>query len=233
MTVCGGWSIIKHETTGSRAITLWCRAWSCPDCAPYRLAALKKMATDGQPTTFLTLTVNPATGESVDDRARALVDAMRIMIKRARRKFTKAPIEYLAVFEETKKGEPHLHMLMRAPFVPQKWISAVMDELIRAPVVDIRQVKSQRLVARYIAKYVAKGPKAFHALKRYWSTRGYDLDGKRRSEVDRERHSQWWPVQEPLFIVAEGWQALRRIVEWVSANEIFSGHGEAWRAPDG
>ncbi len=233
MSVCGGWSIVKHETHGSRAITLWCRAWSCPDCMPFRLAALKRMATNGHPTTFLTLTVNPATGQSVDDRARKLVDAMRLMIKRARRKFKKSPIEYMAVFEETKRGEPHLHMLMRAPFVPQKWISETMDELISAPIVDIRQVKSARSVAKYVAKYVAKGPKAFAQLKRYWATKGYDQERRERDEVERERLSQWWPVQEPLFIVAEGWRVLRRVVEWVTPHEIFSGNGEGWRIPDG
>lgn len=233
MTVCGGWSIVKHDSNGTRAITLWCRSWQCADCMPFRLAALKRMATNGNPSTFLTLTVNPATGQSVEDRAQKLVDAMRTMIKRARRKFRKAPIEYLAVFEETKKGEPHLHMLMRAPYVPQRWISEVMNELISAPIVDIRKVHNQRLVAKYVAKYVAKGPKSFGQLKRYWSTKGYDQEQREADEVRRERASSWHPVQEPLFIVAEGWRTFGRLVEWVSAHEIFSGIGPAWRAPDG
>ncbi len=100
-------------------------------------------------------------------RARAS-DALKILIKRARRKFTKSPIEYLAVFEETKKGEPHLHILMRAPFIPQRWLSETMDELINAPIVDIRKVGAAKNAARYVAKYVGKGPKPFAALKRYW-----------------------------------------------------------------
>ena len=139
MSVCGGWSLVKHEQTGARAITLWCRSWQCADCMPFRLAGLKRMATDGKPTTFLTLTVNPAIGQSPEHRAQELSDAMKILFKRMRRKFTKSPIEYMAVFEETKKGEPHLHMLLRAPFVPQKWISETMAELIASPIVDIRQ----------------------------------------------------------------------------------------------
>lgn len=229
MTVCGGWSLCKHDMTGSRAITLWCRSWSCTDCMPHRLAALKRFARNGRPTTFLTLTVNPATGQSAEHRARELVEAMRIMLKRARRKFQKSEIEYLAVFEETKRGEPHLHMLMRAPFVPQKWISATMDELIAAPIVDIRRVTSARLAAQYVAKYVAKGPKAFGSLKRYWSTPKYDLSRVEADQRDAERGSGWRAIREPLFIIAEQWLGLRRRVEWVTPHEIFSGHGPPWR----
>lgn len=229
MTVCGGWSLVRHDASGTRAITLWCRAWSCSDCMPHRLAGLKRLARDGQPTTFLTLTVNPATGQSPEGRARELVDAMRIMLKRAKRKFRKSEIEYLAVFEETKKGEPHLHMLMRAPFVPQKWISATMDELIAAPIVDIRRVTSARLAAQYVAKYVAKGPKSFGSLKRYWATPKYDLTAPEARVVDAERGTGWWVVKEPLFIIAEQWLGLRRVVEWVTQNEIFTGTGTAWR----
>lgn len=229
MSVCGGWSLAAHTSSGTKAITLWCRSWSCVDCMPFRLAGLKKQASDGQPTTFLTLTVNPARGQSPEHRARELVDAMKLLFKRAARKFQKSRIEYMAVFEETKRGEPHLHMLMRAPFIPQKWISDTMNELIQAPIVDIRRVNSVRAAAQYVAKYVSKGPKGFGSLKRYWATPGYDLSGKRKRERDIERDQNWWVIQEPLFILAQSWQSLGRIVVWVTENEVFSGHGDHWR----
>ena len=231
MSVCGGWSIEKTDGSGTRAITLWCRSWSCVDCMPYRLAGLKRQAANGNPTTFLTLTVNPARGQSPEHRARELVDAMKLMLKRAGRKFTKLKIEYMAVFEETKKGEPHLHMLMRAPFVPQKWISHTMAELIQAPIVDIRRVNSVRAAAQYVAKYVSKGPKGFGSLKRYWATPKYDQSGREKLERDNERHGQWWVIKDPLFVVAEHWQSVYRVVEWITENEIFSGIGPRWRAP--
>ncbi len=158
MTVCGGWSLVKHDVTGTKAITLWCRSWTCADCAPFRVADMKRQAVDGQPTSFITLTVNPRVGQSRDERAQELSDAWKIVVKRARRKFTKAPLEYFAVFEETKKGEPHLHILARCPFIPQRWLSAAMDELISAPIVDIRRVGRVANAARYVAKYVARWP---------------------------------------------------------------------------
>lgn len=220
MTVCGGWSLVKLELHVAKAITLWCRSWTCPDCAPFRIGGLKKMAVNGQPTTFLTLTVNPAHGQSPDHRAQELSDALKIMIKRARRKFTKAPIEYLAVFEETKKGEPHLHILMRAPFIPQKWLSDTMKELIDAPVVDIRAVGKAINAARYVAKYVGKGPKPFAAMKRYWSTKGYDLTEKKTPATQDEFGSGWRCWKEPLCCLPNILFPWGVAVQWFGDHEI-------------
>jgi hypothetical protein len=189
---------------------------------PYRLADLKRTARNGKPTTFLTLTVNPARGQSPTDRARELVDAMRVMFKRASRKFRKMKLEYLAVFEETKKGEPHLHILLRAPFIPQRWISEQMAELIAAPIVDIRRVTNANLAARYVAKYVAKGPKSFGSLKRYWATPGYDLDKPTKEERAAQRSQHWWVLDTPLFILAQQWWATGLEVLWISDNEVIT-----------
>jgi hypothetical protein len=189
---------------------------------PYRLSDLKRTARNGQPTTFLTLTVNPARGQSPEGRARELVEAMRTMFKRAGRKFRKQKLEYLAVFEETKKGEPHLHVLMRAPFIPQRWISEQMDELIAAPIVDIRRVTNANLAARYVAKYVAKGPKSFGSLKRYWSTPGYDLDKPTKEQRAQQKAQHWWVIDTPLWLLAEQWATFGRVVLWINDNEIIA-----------
>lgn len=191
MSLCGGWSIIRvRPGLYTEAITLFCRSWLCPDCAPRRVAALKRSAVEGHPTTFMTLTVNPATGETPAVRAQALSDAFKVLIKRARRKFTKSEIEYLCVFEETKRGEPHLHILLRAPFIPQRWLSQTMDELISAPVVDIRRVGRARNAATYLAKYIGKGPKPFSNLKRYWFSKNF------LPKEAKQKHEDQWSVHK-------------------------------------
>lgn len=188
---------------------------------PHRVKGLKKLAADGRPTTFVTLTVNPTHGETPTERARQLSDAMKIMIKRARRKFTKQRIEYLAVFEETKRGEPHLHMLMRAPFVPQRWLSDQMKELIDAPIVDIRHVFSKKHAANYVAKYVGKGPKAFGTLKRYWTSQGYVETVKGHDRVKDEFGSPWYVVHRPLFLMAQDYTDAGFIVTRQSDNRLW------------
>lgn len=222
MTVCGGWSLVQHSPEGTTAITLWCRSWTCPDCWKYRAAALKRMGTDGQPTTFITLTVNPAHGQSPEQRAQELSDAWKIVVKRARRKFTKAPLEYLAIFEETKRGEPHLHILCRAPYIPQRWLSNQMAALIEAPIVDIRRVKNNREAARYVAKYVGKGPKPFAALKRYWSSKNYDLQREVKRAASNKGGSTWRVWEEPLVAILDIWRSYWRPGVWISDTEIFS-----------
>lgn len=224
MTVCGGWSLWRADETGTRAITLWCRSWTCADCAPYRVGALKRDAVDGAPTTFITLTVNPLEGQSPTERAQQLSDAWKIVVKRARRKFQKAPLEYLAVFEETKKGEPHLHILCRAPYIPQRWLSDQMNELIKAPIVDIRAVGKVANAARYVAKYVGKGPKAFATMKRYWSSKGYLPEREKRPTKDGEAAFAWRVWQEPLFYIHEVLSQWGRKATWISDNEIWLEH---------
>jgi hypothetical protein len=180
------------------------------------------MATDGQPTTFITLTVNPRSGQSPTERAQELSDAWKVVVKRARRKWTKAPLEYLAVFEETKKGEPHLHILARAPYIPQRWLSEAMDELISAPIVDIRAVGKVANAARYVAKYVGKGPKAFASMKRYWSSRGYDVVTEKKSKDFVKPESGWRVWKEPLCVLMDIFRASWLAPEWISETEIFA-----------
>lgn len=83
-------------------------------------------------------------------------------------------LPFIAFFEATQDGWPHLHILLRAKWIDQKWLSAQADELISAPIVDVRRVKSSRGVARYVTKYVTKSLKRWGKLKRYYSSRDYD-----------------------------------------------------------
>lgn len=222
MSLCQGWSLVRTESVRTKAITLYCRSWLCPDCMPKRLRQLKRFAAGGNPSTFMTLTVSPRTGETIELRARALADGLKLLIKRARRKWTKGEIEYMAIFEETKKGEPHLHILMRAPFIPQRWLSQQMDELIAAPIVDIRRVASAKHAAAYVAKYVAKGPKAFGSLKRYWSSQGYNRAAARKRAEEFHEFASWIVEKRPLWTIRAMWELMGWQVIADDANCIMT-----------
>jgi hypothetical protein len=214
MALCGAWSLVAFRHGGTQAHTLWCRSWICSDCEPFRRAALKAFARSGSPKTFLTLTVNPTISSSPANRAALLVDAFRILIRRARAKFTKSPIEYFAVFEATKAGEPHLHVLMRAPYLPQKWISETMRELIDAPIVDIRFIDNVGRAAFYVAKYVGKRPGKFGTMKRYWHSKGYAPGETCPRDKDEIPLVHWAVVKRPLWLIASDLVALGFTVEW-------------------
>lgn len=163
---------------------LYCKRWTCDTCNPRNHRALRAKCFDGQPNTFLTLTANPAWGHSPAHRAQRLVQAWRYIRQRWERHHDGQKIAFIAVFERTRLGEPHLHILFRGPFIPQRWIAARMRELARAPVCDIRKVRSARQLAFYLSKYLSKGTHAFAKCKRFWRSHDYRMSPREREAAN-------------------------------------------------
>jgi hypothetical protein len=138
----------------------------------------------------LTAKIRPA-------RAEAIVRA--ITAKTPQRGCDKLP--YMAFLEATAAGEPHLHILLRCPFIPQDWIAEQMAALIGSPICDIRQIGSTRAAVTYVTKYVTKAPAQFGNTKRYWISRGWEINQgdppdeaprlRRAVSVRRIRYSDW------------------------------------------
>jgi len=173
VTLCRESSLVNHTATKTTAICLKCKSWTCEHCAPERRRQLMAQASAGNPNRFITLTSNPRSGETAQEALKTLSHAWNVIVKKLRRAHPKRRSEYLAVVEATKRGMPHLHILYRGPFVPQRVLSHWMAELAQAPIVDIRRVKNQREAVRYVAKYITKKPAQFGASKRYWKSRAY------------------------------------------------------------
>jgi len=205
--LCSESALVNPGRYAFRAVTLKCRSWGCPICQPDRQRQLVALAKSGKPTTFITLTVNPATGFSPASRARALVQAWRTVVKRACQKYGYPNIPYLCVFEATKNGEPHLHILCRVKWLGQPWLSDQMKALIRAPIVHIRQVKSTGQIASYISKYIGKEPHRFASCKRYWRTQSWELPPE-----DCEPEMTLW--SDRWYVVNRSVKELQRL--WVS-----------------
>lgn len=166
-------TIVKQKAGKLTVLRLRCKSWNCADCCKIRRRKLVAEAMEGKPTRFITLTVNPNWFDSPEDRASRLVKAWRLVRRRFLALRPTHTLEFLAVFELTKKGEPHLHIVARGSFIPQKWLSKQMDKEIGAPVVDVRSVKGGREVARYVSKYVSKRNIKIGSLKRYWRSIKY------------------------------------------------------------
>lgn len=180
-------TIIKIQAGKLRAIKLSCRSWSCEKCRGDRAKGLIMEVREGKPQRFITLTVNPLWFETPEERARKLVAAWRLIRRRFLAERPNAVVEFMAVFERTKAGEPHLHIAQRGSFMPQKWLSNQMAELLGAKVVDIRYIRDQKRVALYVAKYIGKEPFQFGSLKRYWRSKNYLAMSK--AEARRIRNS--------------------------------------------
>jgi len=150
---------------------VWCGSWHCEECAEHKRAKLIAEAILGQPTTFLTLTTNPNIEPDPDRASDMLLDAWQRWLRQTRHNRPGDDIQALKVWEATKNGMPHLHVLLRAPYLDQREISAFMAAQIGAPIVDIRAVTSASQVAGYVAKYIGKAPSQFANHHRHDRTR--------------------------------------------------------------
>lgn len=84
-----------------------------------------------------------------------------------------AALPYFAVVEKHKSGRPHLHILLRCEFIPQRWISGEMARRAQSPICDIRKVANTKVAASYVAKYIGKAPAKFGNSRAYWYTRNW------------------------------------------------------------
>lgn len=221
VTICREWSLVNDSPQETVGIQLKCRTWACEHCAPDRRKQLMGQAASGHPTRFITLTANPHEKENPEDRLKGLSHAWRLIILRLRRLHPGMSIQYLAIVEETKRGEPHLHILFRGPFIPQRLLSGWMDELEHAPIVDIRKIKNPREVISYVAKYVTKAPAQFGTSKRYWQSADYQETDPENPFVQPEVHGKWLPDWRSLdqiygqFVLA-GYSGITKSPERVS-----------------
>jgi hypothetical protein len=196
--LCTEYTVVNIDADTIVAQPLYCKCWHCDTCAPRRKSQLTAQAHAGKPDTFITLTVNPYMYHSPDERAKNLAHAWQKAVKRIKRKYRLKSLPFIAVFEKTKRGEPHLHILCRSKWIDQKWLSDTMREFINAPVVDIRRVKDRSTAAKYITKYLAKDPEKFKGTKRYWQTRDYQIVDDPEAKEDPVPGGRW-EIREMVF----------------------------------
>lgn len=204
--ICGEHTLCRHEAQHSTLSRLFCRRWSCDECMPKNLYRLRKLAAAGHPDKFITLTSRKSTRCTPDEAARELVHAWRMVVQKMRRLGMTERLPFLTVFEETKQGWPHLHILARAPFIPHWWLSQQLSEMIDSPNVWITAVRSKRQASRYVAKYVSKGPGRFAGCKRYWRTQNWCVD-EDPTKTPKLPGVSYGVVREPLEVVQRTYQS--------------------------
>lgn len=211
---CSSKTIAIQHGNKARAFPLRCRAWTCPECAPRRRRQLIADAMAGTPNRFVTLTVNPHCFDSPAERGARLAAAWRAYVKHWRRLRPSQELHYIVVLELTKRGEPHLHIMVRGGRIPQAELSKFMNEAIGAPVVDVRMVREQQQVAQYVAKYISKRPIRLGNLKRYWRSLGYFTDAVKAERRMKKERNAIWIIDEPLAeYVARLWRVGKIVMQ--------------------
>lgn len=189
---CGSKTIATRTGNTAHAYPLRCKRWSCQTCGPRRRKKLICEALEGQPNRFVTLTVNPSWYNSPEERGQKLVEAWRDFVREWRRLKKGTELQYLAVVELTKLGEPHIHLVCRSSRISQADLSNWMAKRMGAPVVDVRLVKGQREVAKYVSKYISKRPIQLGNLKRYWRSQKYlPMTAKEKKALRKQAEAVW------------------------------------------
>lgn len=177
-------------------------------------------AANGWPNKFITLTSRRRPEQmTVHEAARELVHAWRMVVQRAKREGIFKDIQYIAVFELTDKGWPHLHICARSEFLPQAWLSKRMAEYADSPIVHIRKVDSRKRAAWYIGKYTSKAPEKFEGCKRYWRTLSYDLTGETKEKPLHDR-TKGFIAEDCIHGFAYGFTVHGYAVEWDSEHSF-------------
>jgi hypothetical protein len=197
-----------------------------------RRRELIRLGLSGNPDTFITLTVNPDRFAGPDERAQRLKDAWSAVRRKACKVYGYTAIPFLAVFEKTKRGEPHLHILARCEWIDQAWLSEQMNTRIGAPIVDIRRINSRKKAAGYVAKYAGKNPERFQGTKRYWRSQDWEVSPHPEAEDEDQPKGDWYIVPERFgnylaMVTAQG-----MTYEWRRHGVIIYEDGwSPWHAP--
>jgi len=170
---------------------------------------------------FLTLTHRADDTTSRAQKAQALAHAFGLLRRRIKREFGIEKLPFLAVFEAHLSGVPHLHVLLRCRYIPQRWLSDTMRKLLGSPIVDVRRIKNTRGMVSYVAKYLGKAPHKYENVKRYWRSLDYEVPEERYIKPPRDPHVEW--ERSPFRPSTLAWVAQEqgKRVEWQGEKLII------------
>lgn len=201
-----------------------CKRWSCPECAKVNRKRVMMKARDGHPTAMLTLTVSHKNYDDFGEAARDLKRGLVALRKRIARAYPGERLPFIAVFEKHKSGWPHLHLLIRARFLPIKRLKEMWEGITGSWNVSITAIKSNAGAMAYVAKYLGKDLSKFEGCKRWW--RSHDYDQVEKDEKEGAQPRQNWSRWEASL------PALRSAFRALGA-EVHDEPGGAirWRSP--
>lgn len=211
-----------HGTVG----LLRCKKWGCETCHQMNRMKVMHAARKGEPNLFMTLTCDPAQYSSPDEAARDMKRGLVALRRRIERKWKVKRIPFIVVFEKTKKGWPHMHLLLRAPYMHWKVLRAMWKDISGAHQVDVRFIKKKSQVLFYVTKYIGKDLAAFEGCKRWWRSHNYET--VKEDVVKPERIGDWY---EKDFLP---WDILVRYMETTTAEVEKTGRFRyKWQWPKG
>lgn len=234
-TSCARSAIVGSTADGTsfKVVPLFCHKWSCPRCGKRKSALWRSYALAGEPQRMITLTCKPDVRFGTRELAKRMKKCFAKLVQKYRRRY--GTFEYLAVWELTKAGTPHIHVLQRGGFIPQTKLSEDWSTLTGSFIVDIRAVESQEQVARYVTKYLTKSlgtiSEVMTGLRVVQKSKNWILD-KHKDVFNKESNGSakitgWFFVYaRPLEIVTYVAQVYGMTLDSELGEEVYSFKGD-------
>lgn len=169
---CGEQTLVGEAGGHGIVASAKCRRWSCPQCAIDNQRKLRGLIVELDPTIFITITSSPHCFADQADRARHQRKAWTACRRRLRR-LTGERLDCVSVFAATKRGEPHIHAVVKCSLLSalamqrllSRWMSADIGEcnIDARPVTDVYGLSA----------YISAQAHLFAGCQRYWTSRGW------------------------------------------------------------
>lgn len=151
---------LDEEDHSLVAVPTLCCTWVCPRCGPVRVRQARAKARAGNPQRMITLTTRPRDGLSTEQSVKWFRHKFSLLVARIRRNF--GPFEYFQATELHKSGWPHMHILTRGCYIPQRMLKAWWISLTGSFKVYIQKVKRTWKAVQEATKYCLKTARDLH-----------------------------------------------------------------------
>lgn len=192
--LCTALTSVKRQDGIAQMNAVRCKRWSCPVCSQINRRRVIALGVKARPTAMLTLTLSSKDFPDPDDAARELKRGLVALRKRIARAHGGKSFAFLAVFEKHKSGHPHLHLLIRATYLPVKELRAMWESITGSFMVDIRKIDTVGKAAFYVAKYVGKDLATFTNCKRWWRSHDFN-EPANDNEIDERDRRGWGRIE--------------------------------------
>ncbi|MBA7536813.1 hypothetical protein ES705_29078 [subsurface metagenome] len=142
-------------------VPTFCHRWDCDPCARKRVRRARAMAAAGKPERRLTLTTRPRPFLPLDVAVRWWRKCFTKFLRELRKEF--GPTPYMAFLELTKAGWPHMHVLVRGSYMPQRMLSEIWLRITGSFKVHVQGVDNSWKAVEEASKYYLKTAQQVHA----------------------------------------------------------------------
>ncbi len=208
---------IAPDGLTARVIPLRCGRWTCDHCGPLKKRMWMARLLAGRPERFITLTCAPQTNMTPLEAASELKRTWSRFVDHFRR--DNKTCEYAWSLQWHENGWPHLHILQRGDYIPQRDLSSYFAKKMRSPIVDIRRIHNKHQAVTYSTRYIMRNItntlQVQPAGARIYTSRDWNLEEDKSPNTGAYDDWHWSCVKESPQ------QALDELIKSHTHTQVF------------